>query len=604
MKKTTLLTGAALAALATAPAVALAQDTIDLGEITVTANQGETTLERSGTTVEIVNKAQLDAAPETRLADVLSALPGITLSANGGVGTSTNLRIRGLGGAYVPVLLDGIDISDPASSGNGFDWGGLTGGTLDRVEVLKGSQSARYGVSAVGGVVSLQNWMPTENGTSGQASVEVGTYNTRRAALSLGLRTDRVELALGLSTLKTDGFSANSAGTEADGYEEKTANLRAIYHLSDTALIGLSAFTLTSDGEFDEWGGDGAAPYDETNTRDAKGYRVFSEFTTGAISHSLAYSYFETDRASTSNGWVDTFNGDRKKVEYKANFDLGTMLSMYVGADNTRETAAGADSEITGVFAEATYAPTADLDIVTSIRHDDHSDFADKTTGRIALSWRIKDDVILRAQAATGYKPPSLYQLTSSYGNPAFQPEESTSYELGLEKRYGGNDFVRATLFQTDIKGQVYWDYTSVRCASGFGCYEVQDFTAKGLELSGQKALSPTIDLVASYTRTDTADGTGAQALRVPRHDLEIGLNAKMGEKTTGGISVNHVADRMDTVGAVPDYTVVNAHLAYQVTEKAQAYLRVENLTDEQYETAAGYATSGRAFYFGVRANF
>ena len=602
MNRTHLLTSCALLALTTAPA--FAQEVIDLGQITVSANQDETALERSGTTVEIVTEDDLNRAADTRVSDYLTGLPGVSASSNGGLGTATNLRIRGLGGEYVPVLLDGIDIADPASSGNGFDWGGMTGSNLSRIEVLKGSQSARYGVSAVGGVVTMQSWVPTEQGVSGQGMVEYGTYNTRRAALSLGVLNDRTELGLSLSRVQTDGFSANAAGTEDDGYEQTLVNLRAVYHLSDTALIGLSAFYLDAEGEFDEWGGDGAAPYDETNTREAKGVRLFSEFMTGAVSHALSYSYFETDRISSSNGFDTPFKGDRKKLEYKASFDLGPVLAMHLGADNTREEAAGATAEITGVFAEAVYTPTDRLDIVTSVRHDDHSNFSDKTTGRIALAWRIQDDLILRAQAATGYKPPSLYQLTSVYGNPAFQPEESTSYELGLEKRFGGSDFIRATLFQTDIDGQVFWDGASVRCASGFGCYEVQDFTAKGLELSGQYALSDTVNLVASYTLTDAKDGTGVQAMRVPRHDLEIGVDAELGAKLRGGVSLNHVADRTDTIGAVPDYTVVNAHMAYKLSDTSEAYLRIENLTDEDYETAAGYATSGRAFYFGLRASF
>ncbi|MDF1803426.1 TonB-dependent receptor plug domain-containing protein [Thalassovita sp.] len=602
MTRLTLMTSCALVAIATAPAVA--EEVYDLGEITVTANQGETVLERSGTTVEIVDEAEILAEPGNRLSDVLTGLPGVTASSNGGLGTSTNLRIRGLGGAYVPVLLDGIDISDPASSGSGFDWGGTTASNISRIEVLKGSQSARFGINAVGGVVSLQSWTPTKDGVSGQATVEYGTYNTRRAGFSLGLRTERTELSIGLSSVTTDGFSANAAGTEDDGYEETTVNLRAVYHLSDTALIGLTGFYRDAEGEFDEWSGDGALPYDEINTREAKGVRLFSEFMTGNVSHALAYSYFETDRVSSSNGFDTPFDGDRKKLEYKASFDLGSMLTMHLGADNTREEASGVSAEVTGVFAEAVYTPTDAVDIVASVRHEDLSDFDNKTTGRIALAWRIQDDLILRAQAATGYKPPSLYQLTSAYGDTTFQPEESTSFELGLEKRLGGSDFIRATLFQTDIDGQVYWDYGSTRCGSGFGCYEVQDFTAKGLELSGQIALNDRVDLVASYTLTDTSDGTGAQALRVPRHDLEVGVNAELGSKTTGGISVNHVADRMDTVGAVPDYTVVNAHVAYQINDNTQAYLRVVNLTDEDYETAAGYSTSGRAFYFGLRASF
>lgn len=602
MKQTYLMAGVALAALATNPA--LAEDAYDLGQITVTANQGETALEKTGTTVEVITEADIKDSGETRLGDALTRLPGVTISANGGLGTSSNLRIRGLGGDYVPVYLDGINVSDPASSGNGFDWGGITGSNISRIEVLKGSQSARYGTNAVGGVVNLQSWTPTTDGVSGEAFAEYGTYNTRRGGLSVGARSERGEISLSLSRVSTDGFSANSAGTEDDGYTEERLSLRGLYHLSDTALVGFNVFWLDAEGEFDEWGGDGAAPYDETNERQNKGLRLFSEFMTGNVSHSLSYAYFETDRVSSSNGFDTTFNGTRKTLEYKAAFDLGSQVAMTVGSDFNREEASGLTADATGIFAEAVYAPTDALDVVTSVRHDILSEFADKTTGRVALAWRLQPDLILRAQAATGYKPPSLYQLTSVYGDSTFEPEESTSFELGVEKRFGGDNFVRATLFRTDIDGQVFWDSSSVRCASGFGCYEVQDFIAQGLELSGQYALTGSVDLVGSYTLTDTEDGDGDQALRVPRHDIEIGLNADLGAKTRAGVSVNHVADRVDTVGAVDDYTVVNANIAYQITEMAEAYLRVENLFDEDYETAAGYSTSGRAFYFGVRASF
>jgi vitamin B12 transporter len=602
MKRTYLLASCALAAVATNPA--FADQVIDLGEITVSANEDATTLERSGTTVEVLTSEALNVAPGPRLSDALTGLPGVSASSNGGLGTSTHLRIRGLGGAYVPVFYDGINISDPASSGNGFDWGGITGANISRVEVLKGSQSARYGSSAVGGVVTLQSWTPTTQGVSGQGFAEFGTYNTARAGLSVGLLTDRTELSMGVSRVTTDGFSANAAGTEADGYSENRANLKLSYQLTDMALVGFTAFYLDSDGQFDERGGDGAVPYDEENARTQKGARLYSEFMTGAVSHDLSFSYFETDRSSTSNGWATPFFGTRKTAEYKAGFDLGRTVAMTTGADFTREEASGSSAETVGYFAEAAFTPSGALDIVASVRRDDLSNFADKTTGRLTLAWRITNDVIVRAQAATGYNPPTLYQLTSVYGSPTFQPEESKSFELGVEKRYGGSNFVRATAFKTDIDGQVFWDRTSVRCASGFGCYEVQDFTAQGLELSGQVAVADNVDLLGSFTWTDTEDGNGNQALRVPLHDLEIGLQATLSAKTKGSVSLNHVSGRVDTIGAVPDYTLLNANVSHQLTDTTEAYLRLENLTDENYETAAGYATSGRAVYFGVRASF
>ena len=116
---------------------------------------------------------------------------------------------------------------------------------------------------------------------------------------------------------------------------------------------------------------------------------------------------------------------------------MGQIVTVHAGADFNREEASGATSEIIGTFAEASIAATDALDVVVSLRHDDVSNFANETTGRVALSWRAADDLIVRAQAATGYKPPSLYQLTSAYGNPAFQPESSKSFELGIEKTSG-----------------------------------------------------------------------------------------------------------------------------------------------------------------------
>jgi len=200
-------TAGALCALCTTPA--LAQEVLDLDTITVTANQTATDLERSGSTVEVIDAGEVRASPRARIADRLTFEPGISASANGPLGTTATLRIRGLGGAYVPVLIDGIDVTDPASSGGGFDFGGLTNAGLGRIEVLKGSQSARFGLNAVGGVINIESLRPTEDGVHGFVEAEAGSFDTRRGVLGLTARTDRTDLAFTISRIETDGFSAS-----------------------------------------------------------------------------------------------------------------------------------------------------------------------------------------------------------------------------------------------------------------------------------------------------------------------------------------------------------------------------------------------------------
>jgi vitamin B12 transporter len=95
--------------------------------------------------------------------------------------------------------------------------------------------------------------------------------------------------------------------------------------------------------------------------------------------------------------------------------------------------------------------------------------------------------------------------------------------------------------------------------------------------------------------------------VRVPEHDLTLGVSAQWTSQFSSSISLSHIAGRADDgFPSVPqaDYTVVNADLSYEINDSATAYLRVNNLFDEEYQTTNGYGTSDRAVFFGVRAKF
>lgn len=596
---------------------AYAQEAFDLGEITLFSNQVLTELSRSGTTTEVVTEDEIAAAPETSVSDIIATLPGVTTTATGGVGAQTTLRIRGLGAGYVPVYLDGIDISDPASTGAGYNWGGLTTGGLSRIEVLKGGQSARFGVNAAGGVVNLSSYRPTREGFSGQSAVEFGAYGTKSASLGLGFMDERTEVGFSLSKFETDGFSATSSGTEADGYKATRANLFVKYELTDAARVGAALLYIDSAGAFDEFGGDGSAPYDETNENQTLGARVFGEFDAGAVTHEISASYFDIDRVSYATHWSGSplvateFDGKRKTIGYKASVQENETTLWTFGLDHMAEETATASADINSAYAEVAFAASDKLDLTGSLRYDDHSDLGGQATGRLAAAYRFSDDVILRAQAATGYKPPSLFQSTTNAANStvALAPEDNTTFELGLEKTYGEVGFVRVTAFYNDLRNHLVYESscsTPTNLITPGYCYAQSNFKSKGLELSGAYALNDTWELTGAYTYTDAYRPTG-RAGRVPRHDLHIGVSGDFANGFAGGLGVNYVADRFDRDNGstpMPDFKTVNAHVSYQFNDSTQAYLRVENLFDEDYEAVNGFNTSDRALYFGVRASF
>ncbi len=634
---------------------ASAQDAFQLGQITLFTNQTAISTARTGASVDVVESSDLNKAADIRLVDYLASLPGVSATTAGGVGGTGTLRVRGLGGQYLAVRIDGLDVTDASQTQTLFDWGTLTLSNVSRIELLKGSQSAAYGANAVGGVINITTLGASKEGTSGAASLEFGSFGTVQTALSLGLKADRLELALGINGLRTDGFSSLAVGTEADGAQSGQLTFAASYQVADDLKIGLSTSIKSSDSEYDPQfyadptlsfsipRGDGAT-FDERAVAKERGVRIFAELQTGAVRHEFSVSRFfsQRDFLGTETRLIEdypppnftavvvgnytagdgNFESQRDAVDYSGEWAVSESTQINFGAQWKREGFGATESVITtvppaftilntsqdvtlgAVFGEVLYAPNEDVDLAFALRRDDHSVFGGKTTGRFGLAWRLREDIILRSSFSTGFRAPSLYELYSqTYGNPALQPENSRSFELGLEKRYGESGFVKATIFATEVSNRIDYDFNTNTYQQALGKTNL-----KGLELSGRAALSETVSFFGNYTLTDAISANGTALVRVPRHDLQLGVSADFSTHLSGQVSLNYVKDRFDgwqgAPVAVPDYTVVNLGMAYDLSDSVEAYFRVENLFNEQYQSVQNYNSSGRAAYFGVRASF
>jgi vitamin B12 transporter len=269
-----------------------------------------------------------------------------------------------------------------------------------------------------------------------------------------------------------------------------------------------------------------------------------------------------------------------------------------------------ASEDNTSYTTELLYTPTERLDLSLALRHDDNSTFGGETTGRATALYRASDSLSVRATVGTGYRAPSLYERFSAFGDRTLDPETSVSYELGVEKTIGDRGIVKATLFHTDVDDLIEFDGAATACASGIGCFNQVPgtTTSRGLELSGEYALSDAVSIYGAYTYTD-AETNGQRLTRTPRHDAVLGLSGDFNSGVSGHLDIRHVADVVPSPFApannkVGDYTLVGAGVGYDLTETAEVYLRVENLLDEDYETAGGFNQPGRSAYFGFRATF
>ena len=146
-------------------------------EVVVTADREPEPISRTGSSISVVKGETLATSNPGSLVDALRTVPGLDISESGGPGSTTNIRLRGANTGQTLVMIDGIRINDPTAASGDFDFAMFAPSAIERIEVLKGPQSALYGSDAMGGVVNII----TKKGTGpAQFNVrtEAGSYGT------------------------------------------------------------------------------------------------------------------------------------------------------------------------------------------------------------------------------------------------------------------------------------------------------------------------------------------------------------------------------------------------------------------------------------------
>ncbi len=472
--------------------------------------------------------------------------------------------------------------------------------------------------------------MPTENGIETTYLLEGGSFDTFRGSLGVAGRTDRSDFAVNVARLKSDGFSAAEeadGNTEKDGYETTRVSGTGTFYATDRLSIFGSAFRQSENGDFDAFGGPGG---DSSSTFDTDSWGARAGFNLtgldGRLQNQLALSYYDIDRATVDDSGQSRFQGNRLRAEYLGQYRRSDALLYQFGADYARErtdtsdpfsTPAGEQQNwIAGIFGQAIWQPTEPLTLTLALREDHHSAFGDYPTGRVSAAYALTSGTILRASAGTGFRAPSNYELFDpTNGNPNLEPETSVSADLGIQQGFaGGRGSVTATLFLLDITNLI--EFSGAFPPPDYNCvgpcmYVQTNGTARsrGLELSASYAISPELTLSGAYTYTDARYANGDARLRIPRHDLAVALDGDVSERVSLGLGARYAGGLPDepfvtSAGFASDYVVVNARIAYALTDQAQIYLRADNLLDTQYQTAEGFSTADRSFFLGLRGTF
>ncbi|GAA4643476.1 TonB-dependent receptor [Pontixanthobacter gangjinensis] len=594
-------------------------------QITVTATGSRSEVEDTGQAVTIIGRDEIEAVQGADLGRVLERAPGVAISRNGGMGSFTGVRIRGAEAEQLLVLIDGVRVADPAAPAGGFDFGNLLSGNIDKIDLLRGSNSTIWGSDAIGGVLAVT----TRDETGVQASAEYGARDTFFGTATGGLETDSAYLGLSASSITTDGFSAAENGTEADGFDQWALAGRTSLYLSDQ--ITLFARGRYAEGTLDTDGFANAAPFgliDTAEFQEAVQYSASAgaAYDNGPLYLTAAYSFADTERMNfnpafgAGPGFVADGHSDR--AEFRGEWRAIGPLIVNFGAESewTRfETNFDApqDTRSSGAYAQLGIE-FGGLSGHLGARHDDHARFGGTTSFGADISYEVADDVRVRASIGEGFKAPSLFQLFSDFGNEALRPESSASYDLGIAWN-NRNDLFYAgiTAFRRDTESQI--EFVSCFGVVGgictdrqFGTYDnVGKVRAYGFEAEFGANPSDTFGVKLAYAfvdsenRTISAANFGNDLARRPNHALTFAADweTPLAGMIVGG-DIRMVSDSFDDAGnftRLDGYQVMTLRASMPLGDNLELFGRIENVTDEQYQTAAGYSTAGRGAFVGAR---
>lgn len=632
MKHISALLAAFAASAFVAPSFADSSEVPD-DQIIVTGSRTPISAGDIGSAVTVITRDDIERRQSRYVSDLLRSVPGFAVSHSGVVGSQTQVRVRGSEANHVLVLIDGVRANDPAT-GDEFRWEYLSSSNIERIEIVRGPQSALWGSDAIGGVVHIITRSGDSSGVDGY--LEGGSWNTLNGAIDGTIGGDAWSTGFGFEQLTTDGSNISRTGDENDDAQLTTASLNVRFHPSDVVSIRLGARSVDAYSQFDavDFLITGL-PADSDVATDSTQHTMNLGATYGAtdsrLRHRLSARYFDSNNRNLLDGIEDSSStSERLTLGYQADIALGdNMLALALEHEDTQFEQRGAavwgdpnqdqEMDVTSVIADFQGRSIEDITWLLSARFDKNSDFDDIVTGRASIAWDVSVETTLSANIGTGQKAPTFIERYGYFpgqfaGNPDLKPEQSVSYDIGIQQRIASSASIQIAVFrqtvEDEIDGFVFDPETSLFTAKNL------DTTSKrsGVEVGARWAVSEHLDLSMNYTYTNSTDN-GSTELRRPRHAGNATMDANfLGGRARLTLVADYGGTRQDIyfppwpepseIVTLDSYWLLDLTAQYQATDAIKLFVRASNLLDTDYEQVYGYNTPGRAIYGGVEVGF
>jgi vitamin B12 transporter len=581
-------------------------------EIVVTASAIPETVESTPAAVTVVTREEIDRQEARDVADVLREVPGLTVSRTGSSGRATSLFTRGSNSTHTLVLWNGIEIDNPYFAG--YDWGRFSTAGVDQVEIVRGPYSALYGSDAVAGVVNILT-APRKSELRGD--FETGGNGWRNAQVSGSWVGSSMQFGASYEHRSDDGFNTN------DDFSQNTENVFWRWTIAGHFSLGLAGRQTSYDlGIPFNLNGAGTALVPSLKRRGNGKERQLSipiQQTIGIFSYdaTVAESKRNDDFIDPEDpfGQVDSSTSSRTRRARLTTRTVTPIGTIVVGGEYERAVV----NDLTNFgpnltnnrrsersfFLEDRFShpvgASSRFELSLGVRRDRYDTFGSQTSPRVAAAVIFGNNKI-RAAYGEGFRAPSVGELYYPFaGNLNLRAEHSRSAEVGYDYAMGGAGMFSATLFSGRYRDLIVFDNAT------FVFGNVGRARTDGLEVSLRNDITSSIYSSISYTYLHTdEDATGKPLPRRPKNSGSIVLGRRASTLDTS-IVVLHTGARADVLPVFPfsqvqnsAYTTIDANVQLRMG-RFSPYVKMQNLTNKQYDEVLGYRSPGRRAIFGVR---
>jgi vitamin B12 transporter len=626
--------------------------TKQLDEVVVTATKFPVKQALTGKVLDVITREQLDKSGGKQLTEILNTQAGVVVTgATQTLGSIQNVYLEGADAGKTLILIDGIPAYDPSGTSTAFDLNLINTDEVERIEILKGSQSTLYGSDAVAGVINIITKKGNGKPFNASANLSAGSYGTWKTSAGLDGKIGGTGYNVQYTHLRSDGVSSaydttGKGNFDHDGFTENIVLANITQRVSrDFGLRANFQYSLyNNDIDGGTYTDDKAYTSKSKNTQAGIG----GDYAIGIAALHFNYNYNTVTRnylddSSTliSQGgsfYQAQYTGKSHFAELYANAAVSPHLDVLAGLDYRRQLIEESDfgiyqdysnpaledsytdqlsSDSTkvrqfGAYASLLLKNIGGFNLDLGGRYNSFSRYGNVFTYSVNPSYVINSRLKLFADLSSGFSAPTLYQLYSPYRNPNgdLNPERTVSTQGGAQYSVSGFS-ARAFYFNRHTKDNIVF-YTDANFNSYYINLNKQD--DHGLEVEASYRTGPW-SVRGNYTYT-----TGHVTSPVGGKDTTYNnlyqrpknlVNGSIGFQATKALYLSialqtvgkRIADIYSGARGMADgfaYYTLNGYVEYKLWNRLKLFADFKNITDQRYFEIPGFTSLGFNFMAGI----